>query len=139
MNKQKIKQQLKEVLKKDENTLFAFLFGSLVRGDDIESSDIDVGIYLKDDSRDLFEEKLRLTNLLSKELTKTVDVVILNEASILLKFEMYTDSELIVDKDSNKRVGFLLKAFNKFQDYKYYLDYYRKKDLDRVESKFLSN
>jgi predicted nucleotidyltransferase len=64
LNKQEIKQQLKEILAEDENTLFAFLFGSLVRGDDIEGSDIDVGIYFKDDSKDLFEEKLRLTNLL---------------------------------------------------------------------------
>ncbi|MFB6226491.1 MAG: nucleotidyltransferase domain-containing protein [Candidatus Paceibacteria bacterium] len=136
MDKEQIKQKLKEVLEQDEKTLFAFLFGSLVRGDDIESSDVDVGVYLRDDQlEDKFDEKLRLTNLLSEKLRRDVDVVILNRAAPLMKFEMYINSELILEKDKGKRLDFLLKAVNEYHDYRPYLEMYNERTLNDSNQK----
>ena len=112
--------------------MFAFLLGSTVRGDTIKENDVDVGIYLNEDKRgDIFDEKIRLTNLLSEKLQKQIDVVILNHASPLMKFEMYKDSELILEKDKGKRLDFLLKAVNEYHDYRPYLEMYNKRTLNQ--------
>lgn len=132
MNKEEIKRKLKRILKQDKKTLFAFLFGSLVRGDDIDSSDVDVGVYIRENQfNDEFDEKLRFTNLLSEELNKKVDVVILNRADPLMKFEMYKESELIFEKDKDKRLNFLLKAVNEYHDYRPYLEMYNERTLSQ--------
>jgi hypothetical protein len=69
-----------------------------------------------------------------EELAETVDVVILNKADPLMKFEMYINSELILEKNHSKRVYFLLKAFNEYHDYRRYLEMYNERTLDNDES-----
>jgi len=45
----KLKEQIREVLKKHKEILVAYLYGSTVKGYEGKESDIDVGLLLKED------------------------------------------------------------------------------------------
>ena len=132
MDKKDIKAQLGKMLNQQQDVEFAYLFGSIVRGDSVNSSDIDVAIFINEkNSKDFFEEKLRLTNILSEELTQDVDVVILNNTSLLMKFSVQNEGELIMEKDHSKRVDFELKAINEYFDFKPYREMYNQRTLNK--------
>ena len=66
---------------------FCLYFGSYIKGNIRKDSDVDIAIYLKD-SVDIYEYldiKMKLLDALKRE----VDLVILNDATPLLKYEIY--------------------------------------------------
>lgn len=132
MDKKRIKTQLNKILRQQQNVEFAYLFGSVVRGDAIKSSDIDVAVSVdKNKTKDFFEEKLKLTNILSEKLEQNIDVVILNNASLLMKFSVQNEGELIIEKDHSKRVDFELKAINEYFDFQPYREMYNQRILNK--------
>jgi predicted nucleotidyltransferase len=60
---------LKEVLEKDEDVLFAYLYGSHVDGFAHLESDVDIALYLKhSDIKGFIEKEKKLTSILVAEL-----------------------------------------------------------------------
>ena len=77
----------KDVLMKYEDIIFAYIFGSYAKGNIRKDSDIDIAIYLKDSigSYKYLDMKMKLSEALKRE----VDLVILNNAIPLLRYEIY--------------------------------------------------
>jgi len=69
--------KLRAALRTERNVRFAFLFGSAARGEDTESSDIDVIADLRDGS---LERVLDLERRLADAVGKSVDVIRLEDA-----------------------------------------------------------
>ena len=80
-------EKCKNVLMKYENILFAYVFGSYVKGNMRADSDLDIGIYLKEEMD--IEEYLKIRMDLTKICKRQVDLVVLNAATPLLKYEIY--------------------------------------------------
>ena len=68
---------VKRVLLKDENTVFAYLFGSMAKGTAHRFSDMDIAVYLKDPSTASY---LKLLGKLPTRTRRELDVVLLNTA-----------------------------------------------------------
>ncbi len=114
----KIKDNLKELLKKEDVVEFGYIFGSYVDGSFTNSSDVDLALYLK---KDLLDVRLELIYRLSKELKKDVDLVVLNSVkNIYLLDNILQNAEVI--KDSDKRVDFELRKEHEILDYKAFKD-----------------
>ena len=76
---------------------FAYLFGSFGRENPLPLSDIDLAIYLKDSS-EIHEKKLEILGALINLLeTDEIDLVILNEASLILRMKILESRKVIVD------------------------------------------
>ncbi len=104
----------------EKRLLFAYLFGSTVRGNG-PSSDIDIAVYFTKGTPELyFDEKLSLHADLCRALKRSdVDVVVLNNAvNIVLLDEIVRTGLVLVDRDPVARTDFELKILHQALDFR---------------------
>ncbi|MEW6594385.1 MAG: nucleotidyltransferase domain-containing protein [Thermodesulfobacteriota bacterium] len=95
--------------------LFAYLFGSQARGVTGPLSDLDLAVYL-DGRVDLFATRLRLMASLAKRIrTEKFDLVVLNEASPVLRYEVVKGG-LVLKESKARRVLFETEAMRSYLD-----------------------
>ena len=126
-NKSILLNVLKEVLEKDEDVLFAYLYGSRVYGSTHLESDVDIAIYLKpSDMKGFIEKDKKLTSILITELhTDKIDLRILNVSPFLLQYKIIKEGIPIVIRDELGRVDFEIRVMNRFFELKPHLDEYQ--------------
>ena len=125
--------EIKEIIAKTRQTLFgfegvdfAYLFGSSARGDMIQSSDVDVAVYVNPVRKsDFFDIRLKLMEALTRATHKSMDVTILNTAPPFLKYVAIKEGILLFERDYGRRVEFELKSANEYFDYKPTIKLYR--------------
>jgi hypothetical protein len=97
--------------------VFAYLFGSLVKGKPTPLSDVDIAIFLTD-GIDVAETKLEILGRLADILqTDEIDLVVLNTASLPLINNILKNHKLIVDKKPFDRHLFESLAMRKYFDF----------------------
>ncbi|MGQ4914451.1 MAG: type VII toxin-antitoxin system MntA family adenylyltransferase antitoxin [Candidatus Asgardarchaeia archaeon] len=103
----KIKNTLRKLFEKDDNVEFAYVFGSVIKGKTHPLSDIDVAVYLKDDSiRKVVELNAKIVDALGDN----VDFVVLNKAPYSLRYIIISEGVLIFSRNENLRIDFESKA-----------------------------
>ena len=99
----------------------AYVFGSQAKGTPTVFSDLDLAVLLDSTvppSR-YFEEQLRLEAELSKRLGRDdVDVVVLNRAGALLRFQIYRTGRALFERDRASAKRFLAHAIVEYLDFK---------------------
>lgn len=118
--------------------ILACLFGSRATGKAGPLSDTDLAFLI---DRSLFDEKAYpygyqayLTAELMKILhSNDVDVIILNEAPILLKFNVIYNGRLVYCRSQKQWLDFYLKTFNEYQDFRPFIDVQNKYLIDRLQ------
>ncbi len=102
----------------------AYLAGSLTNRTSFgHLSDVDIAILLMDQIKsDLFlDYQLYFFSELAKRLeSDTIDVVILNQASLLLKLQVIKYGQILFSRDDKQRVMFETKAVMDYLDFKKY-------------------
>jgi predicted nucleotidyltransferase len=126
--KKRVLQKIKEILLKDKEILFCYLFGSQTTKNVLQKSDIDLAIYL-DKDKNFFKKRLELINKLSISLKTETDIVILNTTPVVLKYVILKEGKLIFERNQEKRVNFELKSFNEYYDFKPILKRYYERIL----------
>lgn len=109
--------KLRDLLSKDDNVLLAFVFGSLAAGRQRKDSDIDVAVLYKNPPSG-FEIIYAIDNL-SKSAGKDVHLVILNDASPLLKHQVMKHKINLVVKDEELFGKFRENIMSQYEEYKY--------------------
>src|SRR4030042_1663673 len=107
---------LKEMLEKDEDVLFAYLYGSHAYGFAYLEIDVDIALYLKPSGRKGFIEKeKKLTSIMVAELhNDKTDLKILNVSPILLRYEILKKSISVLIRDEAEKVDFDTRVMNGF-------------------------
>lgn len=117
-NRKTLINKIKDVLGKEKEVLFCYLFGSFAYGDSIKESDIDVAVYLSPKLQpDFFDIRLSITEKLTRALGKEVDVVVLNIASPFLRYTIIREGILAFEHQPERRIEFELKTMNDYFDY----------------------
>lgn len=112
--------ELKKTLKKENDIICAYIFGSYGKGTQSKLSDVDIGIFLREKG-DFFERKLELISLISKILkTHEIDFVILSQASPSLIHSLMNTGKLLFSKDENKRINLFNRNLKEYLDFAYY-------------------
>lgn len=111
--------QVVEFLKRNEDIIAAYLFGSYATTRESPLSDLDIAVLL--DSRfpssSYLDKQIELLTYLSQiRGTDRVDVVILNRASPLLAHRILRDRRLLFSKDESQRICFEIKAIDLYLD-----------------------
>ena len=106
---------INSLLAQNSHVKFAYLFGSSVRGETGPLSDIDIAVFL--DSRvSPFDFRLRLSASLAQALgSEHFDLVTLNDAPLLLKYEVVRGGR-VIKEEKNKRVAFETKVLSEYLD-----------------------
>lgn len=89
-----LEQSLLQVLEGTPGVRLAVLYGSAARGDDHEGSDLDIGVSFERGA----DVGPRLEVELSRISHRTVDLVRLDEAPPLLRFEIARDGRLLLER-----------------------------------------
>jgi uncharacterized protein len=107
---------LKNLLKEKPGISLAFLFGSFAGNHQRPTSDVDVGI--------LFDLAPNLTTIqdlndeISSALKREVDLVILNQASPILKMQVLKRGKLIIKRNKREFNRFYVQVVNQYDDLK---------------------
>ena len=121
MNSDLIISKLKDILSKKDEIMFAYLFGSLSKGKETELSDVDVAIYINQNKlppSSIFGYKADMISELEKNLDYDIDLVILNDASLLLSFNIIKNGELIFCNSEKEKVNFHFETQRDYLDFK---------------------
>lgn len=104
----KIKQKLKEVLEKEEDILFVYLYGSVALGMGHQWSDLDIAVYLRPGNNEYYLKRDgELLGTLSVALeNEELDLCLLNVAPLVLQFRVITEGIIIFSRDEQARVDF---------------------------------
>lgn len=99
----------------DRHVAFAYAFGSAVKGTTGPLSDIDLAVFLTG-VRDQFAYRLMLMEKLSRSFkSDALDLIILNDAPLLLRYQVIRGGELLKDEPS-QRVGFETTTLREYLD-----------------------
>ena len=98
--------------------LAVYLFGSHSTGKAKPESDLDLAILLQPDQEDDFPV-LELAVSLEKALGRRVDLVILNRAGELLKYQVRRNGCLLYERDPRLRKQFEVRGRKSFEDFLY--------------------
>lgn len=121
----------KDILIEYEDIIFAYIFGSYAKDNIRKDSDIDIAIYLKDniDTYEYLDMKMELLEALKRE----VDLVILNNATPLLSYEIYKNNILLFTHDRAMENRYKVKTLFEYNDMKRYLDLSYDKTIERLK------
>jgi uncharacterized protein len=115
--REKICEMLQTALAAHTDVAAAYLFGSVARGEDHASSDIDVGLlFVQDPPARLESMGFELQDELTLLLKRKVDLVVLNHASCDLVRRVMVDGLLLVEHSRSKRIAFEVRKRNEYFD-----------------------
>jgi len=116
-----ITEKLKNYFEEHEEIQFAILFGSLAKGTANKMSDIDIAVMIdpKFDKTFPYGHQAELVADFMQILKRNdVDVVILNDAKILLKHQVLRYGKFIYIRDEQVRIQFQIDTINQYEDFK---------------------
>jgi len=112
-------------LARQPDVRLAYLFGSQARGNAHALSDVDVAVLLAERLSPSEQSRARL-DLMSELMTllhrEDVDVVVLNQASLLLRHRVLRDGRLLYAADDSERVRFASETYQYYLDCRYMYD-----------------
>jgi len=134
--KSRLLNDIRELIEKEKEVLFAYLYGSSVSHSIPFDSDIDVAVYLKpSDMKSYIREEERLTNTLVFKLhNDKIDLRILNNLPFLLQYNVIKEGIPIFIRDESERIDFEIRVMNRFFELKPYLDEYRQMLSSRIRA-----
>ncbi|VVB96941.1 Nucleotidyltransferase domain protein [uncultured archaeon] len=121
-------ENIKRILEKEPDVLFAYLFGSYAKGIQNERSDIDIAIFLREPcllERDpLYPSRLAIKIERALAGNKTVDLRVLNDSTLRFKSQVLRYGKLLHSKDEMKRIEFETRSLAYYYDFKPFLEVY---------------
>jgi len=127
---------LKEILEKDQEVLFAYLYGSSIYDHDQLGSDIDVAVYLQPSNiKNYMEKEDALTTTLAIQLhNDQIDLRILNTLPFLLQYNVLKEGMPIFVRNEFERVEFETRVMYRYFELKPYIDEFKQTLSLRVKS-----
>ena len=104
----------------------AYLFGSVARGRADSLSDVDVAVLLDEnvDAEGRVERQLCFMMNLDEYADREVQVVLLNQASPLLAYQVVRDGVLLHERNRTERIAFEVRTRKVYFDLKPWLDFH---------------
>lgn len=119
---QRVIDQIIEIAKSYSFIEAVYLFGSQAKGEASVNSDIDIAVLLDENHIEKSGEiKIELYENLIKKGLDNIDLVILNQASALLKYEVVKENYLIYQKNDFDAASYQSLTIRKYLDFEYYL------------------
>lgn len=136
MDKQFLIDSIKNVLEKDSDILFTYLYGSCAYEEAPMGGDIDIAIYLKPMEMEgyLWEEEKITSDLITTLRYDRIDLRILNVCPFWMQYEVIKEGILLFVKDQIARINFEEKVMNEYFKFKPLLEEYRQLLSLRIKS-----
>jgi predicted nucleotidyltransferase len=113
-----IKKRVATICKAEPAIAAAYVFGSYAQGKEKKSSDLDVALLLNETKIGNFST-LDFITMLEKQFGCKADVVILNKADEVLKYEVRRQGMLIFERSGKYRKQFEVRSRKSYEDFLY--------------------
>lgn len=125
---------LSELLAPETAVEFAYLFGSLAKGRPREASDVDVAVHLggSGSPSDRLDRGLELEGRLEAGLGRTVQVVVLNDAPLELRFNVLHHGIPLQGRDKGARTRFFVDTGRRYYDMAPARELFRRRRTERI-------
>lgn len=113
---------------------FMYLFGSQVKGTDVTSSDIDIAILFSNNfsGDELFRRVIVFTQEMKSRFNLEFDVVALNNATSLLKYEVISHGKVLYSLDEQERLDFEVDTVKEYIDNQHFQQIYTRALKERI-------
>lgn len=113
--------QIDEKIFRKFNIKLAYLFGSRAKGLSYEKSDFDIAVLFKKTPADplALKELTFFSSELNKFFPTKIDTVSLNDAPLLLKYEVVAHSKIVYCENEAERINFEVSTIKEYIDDKY--------------------
>lgn len=112
VDREKIKEIIVGILRNEISPWLVILFGSFVKGNFRNDSDIDIA-YLSDKEISNIE-RFKISQEIADKLSREVDIVDLKTASSVLKAQIIGTGEVIYCEDENRKDLFFMRALKEY-------------------------
>ncbi len=119
---------IQECCSREEAVIAAYLFGSGATGQMRATSDIDIAVWIAPEHEYDFPF-LAFAAALDRECRRPVDLVLLNRAGELLKYQVRRHGQLVFERDPRRRKQFEVSSRKRFEDFLYLHKRYVRKIL----------
>ncbi|MEM1554223.1 MAG: nucleotidyltransferase domain-containing protein [Thermoproteota archaeon] len=106
-------QELKRILEKLDDVLFAYIYGSFIEREFFR--DVDVAVWINN-SEEAFRHEVELSSKLEAELGIPIDIHVFNEAPLPFKYVVFTKGRLLFSKDEEVRWRIIDKTVRQYAD-----------------------
>ncbi len=128
-----------EFLSKQKHVKLAYLFGSVAEGREGKLSDVDLAVFLDESlsKKEIFNLQLKLISELTSILkTDRIDLVIMNDAPLLLKYNIIKHGKILKD-DIETKIRVESGILSNYLDMKYYMDRHTNLAIKRIATRGL--
>ena len=132
-------EKVREFLNKQKHVKLAYLFGSVAEGKEGKLSDVDIAVFLDESlsKKERFDLQLKLLSGLTGILkTDRIDLIIMNDAPLLLKYNIIKHGKILKD-NIETRVKVESRILSDYLDMKYYIDRHTDLAIERIAKKGL--
>ena len=128
--------QIDKQIFKEFHIKLVYLFGSRAKGNVASESDFDIAVLFQEngDSLHFFDKIFYLKEKLRDYFPNEVDIVALNDANSLLKYEVISNGILLFADSERLRIDFEVLSAKQYIDDRYIRDIYYKALKKRIET-----
>ena len=101
-----------------EDILLAYLFGSQAAGRPHIESDVDVALLFRSEAVPSSDQFLQIQDDLTSLLKKEVDLVVLNNASPIIRMQVLKKGQKLFERDHRAFACFFVRTINEYSDLK---------------------
>jgi len=126
--------RLLEFIRGQEYIKLAYLFGSVAKGKEGKLSDVDIAIFFDESlsKKEIFNLQLKLMSELTSILkTDKIDLIVMNNAPLLLKYNIIKHGKILKDEIETK-VMVESRILSDYLDMKYYIDRHTNLAIKRI-------
>ncbi len=132
-----LQQCISEIISKKSNIIAVYVFGSVARAQEKDSSDIDLAFLLDEDhyKKDAFmatSPAYLAAAKASMKFDRKTDVLILNSASIEMAYQIITGGIRIYEKDKEERIEYEIKIRGMYFDFMPFIRELRSRCIARL-------
>ncbi len=111
----------------------AYLFGSRAEGVARPDSDVDIAVLADSPPKDSLRYRLAVMEDTRKIVRLNTEIVILNEAPMLMRFQVIQKGRVIFERDADQRALFEMHTASRYYDYKRYFDFHARQLAERIK------
>ncbi len=139
MDYQKLLKVLKDYFTGQSDVLVAYLFGSQADSRAHGKSDVDTAVLLAGHEKPVrLDRRLQLIDEVSEICGRKADVIVLNDASPLLRQQVLKNKKVIFERDTLERIEFEVRAGKIYADLKPMYDFHTADVIQKIKEVGLS-
>lgn len=121
---------IKKALEKEKGIVFAYIYGSLGRGEK-DFGDIDIAVFSDKPPKNSLNYEIDLAKRLEEVIGKTVETRIINSMPLLLKSRLLKEGKLIFSRNRKKLLNFETMLMSEYLDFSYLMKEFDEKRLKK--------